>query len=376
MKLVGQITEEVTTTEGFDDLYNYVKAELNFLRLPYFATCKSAQNRYLELIETVERDGKKRKIEWRVIPDPRLGLPGLLERNVMLYILKKADMFRTSPNAPIPDGFDIGSIYSICEELDLNKSGENFRRIKVAIEKLGSTNCVSKGAFYNKATRGYVESGEVFTFLCRWGFKGEQYNGETLESNYVSLHPYVRQNLDAFYVKSIDWTLLKSFEGEISALLYPHLSCVFHGMRRDQQYIELSYAWLAQRLGIKVWDELKEAKKQLKPAHNELVAKCYLAKSEWFEDRIRYYPGLRASSEILTQKKRKRAATVKPPTARQLVIPSLEPLTQEVDARQSELARQAARVNLGKPISLDRLAMFELSEQEVFTFAATQKVTT
>ena len=25
-------------------------------------------------------------------------------------------------------------------------------------------NCVSKGAFYNKATRGYVESGEVLPF--------------------------------------------------------------------------------------------------------------------------------------------------------------------------------------------------------------------
>ncbi len=374
MQLVGKGSGKATT-EGFEDLYNNVKAELNFLRLPYFATCKSAQTRLLELIETVERDGVKRKIEWRVVPDPTLGLPGAIERNIMFWILKRADESRPSTNAPVHNWIDIGTLYSICTELGIKPNGESFARIRKAVQKLGSTNCISKGAFYNKSLCQFVESGKAFCFLEEWGFKGESYNGEALESNYVSLHPYVRQNLDAFYVKSIDWTLLKSFEGEISALLYPHLSCVFHGMRRDQQYIELSYAWLAQRLGIKVWDELKEAKKQLKPAHNELVAKCYLAKSEWFEDRIRYYPGLRASCEILTQKKRKRAATVKPPTARQLVIPSLEPLTQEVDARQSELARQAARVNLGKPISLDRLAMFELSEQEVFSFAATQKVT-
>lgn len=371
MKPVGN----VDGSSGFDGLFNQVKAEVNFLRLPYFATCKSAQNRLIELKETVDRDGIKRKIEWRVIPDPSLGLPGLLERNVMLHILKQADTLRMSPNAPIPEWFDIGSIYSICEELELNKGGENFRRIKVAIEKLGSTNCISKGAYYNKAQRSYVESGEVFTFLCRWGFKGDMHNGETLQSNYVSLHPYVRQNLDAFYVKSIDWTLLRSFDCEIAALLYPHLSCVFHGMRKEQDYIELGYSWLAQRLGIKIWDELKEAKKQLKPVHKELIEKCYLAKAEWFEDRIRYYPGFRAASEIVSQKKKKRAATVKRPKAVQLVIPSLEPLTRETDVRQSEVARQAARVNLKLPIMPERLAMFDIAEEEVVTLAATIKAT-
>lgn len=372
MKPFGKASENSNTT-GFDALFNHVKAEVNFLRLPYFATCKSAQNRLLELKETVERDGLKRKIEWRVVPDPSLGLPGLLERNVMLHILKKADELRLSPNAPIPEWFDIGSIYSICEELELNTSGENIRRIKTAIEKLGSTNCISKGAFYNKAQRSYIESGEVFTFLCRWGFKGEICKGKPLESNYISLHPYVRQNLDAFYVKSIDWSLLRSFDSEIAALLYPHLSCVFHGLRKEQQYIELGYSWLAQRLGIKVWDELKEAKKQLKPVHKELVDKCYLAKAEWFEDRIRYYPGFRAASEIASQKKKKRAATVKRPKAIQLVIPALEPLTQEIDVRQSELARQAARLNLNLPLIPDRLAMFEITEDDVLTFVSSQK---
>ncbi len=375
MRVLNQENKS-TISDGFDGLFNQVKAELNFLRLPYFATCKSAQNRFLELIEIVERDGAKRKIEWRVVPDPRLGLPGTIERNVMFWIFRQADKGRTGTNCPIAEWIDIGSIYQIANEIGLKYNGQNASRIKLAIKKLASTNCISMGAFYKKGTRSYVDSGEVFTFISSWKLKGEDYDGKIWETNEIALHPYVRQNLDAFYVKSIDWELLRSLDVDISALLYPHLSCVFHGMRRDQEYIELSYAWLAQRLGIKVWDELKEAKKQLKPAHNELIAKCYLAKSEWFEDRIRYYPGLRASCEIIDQKKRKRAATVKRPTARQLVIPTLEPLTQEADARQSELARQAARVKLGKPISLDRLAMFELSQQEVFTFAAAQMVTT
>lgn len=366
---------ETNSTEGFDELFNHVKAEVNFLRLPYFSTKKDSGKPYLELVETVERDGSKRNISWQVNANPKLGLPGLVERDVMLYILRKANALRNQPDGPIPEWFDIGSIYAICEELSLNKSGENFRRVKLAIERLATTSCISGGAFYNKATRQYVTSGKAFSFLDEWGFKGEKRHEEILGSNFVSLHPYVRQNLDAFYVKSIDWTLLRSLESEIAALLYPHLSCVFHGMRKDQEYIELSYPWLAQRLGIKVWEELKEAKKQLKPVHKELVDKCYLAKAEWFENRIRYYPGFRAISEIVSQKKKKRAASVKRPKARQLVIPQLEPLKQEIDVRQSEIARQAARVQLGKPISVDRLALFEITEDEVLTFAASKKDT-
>ena len=374
MKRVGH-TNESCDTAGFDGLFSQVKAELNFLRLPYFSTCKSAQNRFLELVETVERDGVKETIEWRVVPDPRLGLPGAIERNVMLWILKRADELRPSANAPVPAWIEIGTFYSICTELGIKAHGESFARIRKAIEKLGSTNCISKGAFYNKATRQYVTSGKAFCFLEEWGFNGEKRHEELLGSNYISLHPYVRQNLDAFYVKSIDWALLRSFDCEIAALLYPHLSCVFHGMRKEQDYIELGYSWLAQRLGIKIWDELKEAKKQLKPVHKELVEKCYLAKAEWFEDRIRYYPGFRAASEIVSQKKKKRAATVKRPKAVQLVIPSLEPLTRETDVRQSEVARQAARVNLKLPIMPERLAMFDIAEEEVVTLAATIKAT-
>lgn len=355
--------------DGFDDLFAYVKAELNFLRLPYFATCKSAQNRFLELVEIVERDGLQKKIEWRVVPDPRLGLPGAIERNIMLWILKRADEARPSSNAPVPIWIDIGSLYSICSELNIKSGGEALARIRKAIKKLGATNCISQGAFYNKAIRSYVESGEVFTFLAGWRFKGEVCDGQEWEVNEVCLHPLIRQNLDAFYVKTLDWCLLKSLEVEIAALLYPHLSCIFHGLRREQEYVELAYSWLAQRLGIKVWDDLREAKKQLKAAHNELINKCYLAKVKWVGDKIQYFPGLRASAEASRQRKRKRA--VPPKTARQLTIPTLENLKVIVDERASEIAFQGVmRLKRNLPLKLDRLAQLGIDPQEVYAYVA------
>ena len=355
--------------QEFENLFAQVKAELNFLRLPYFATRKDAQQGFLELIETVERDGVKRRIEWRVVPDPRLGLPGAIERNVMFIIFKRADEARPGLNAPIPEWIDIGSIYGICVELGLESNGQNRVRIKQALRKLGSTNCISMGAFYDKANKKYVESSDVFTFLQSWRLKGELHNRVIWETNAVSIHPWVRQNLDAFYVKALDWSLLRSLESEIAALLYPHLSCVFHGLKKDQEHIELGYNWLAQRLGISICKDLREAKKQLKPAHTELIAKGYLSNVKWVNDKIKYFPGLRASVEIAHQKKRKRTASSKSPHFfKQLVIPTLEPLKQEVDERATEIARQAARLQLGKPLKPDRLLELNIDVQEIHEY--------
>jgi hypothetical protein len=355
---------------GFENLFASVKAELNFLRLPYFVTCKDAQKRFTELIETVNRDGIQKQIKWQVNANPKLGLPGRVERDIMFWVLYKADESRSTPNNPVLDWFDIGSIYSICRELNIPDDGKNIRRIKSAIEKLATTLCISKGAFYNKATKSYVESGDSFSFLCRWGFRGEpDGKGGVLESNYVGLHPWVKQNLDVFYVKTLDWSLLRSLKTEIAALLYPHLSCVFHGQRNNQEYIELGYKWLAQRLGIKVWIDIREAKKQLKLAHRELIENGYLSNVAWINDSIRYFPGIRASVEVARQKKRKRSASPSQNSGRQLIIPTLESLKHETDSKATEIARQAARLKLGKPLTQPRLEMFNIAPEEVHAFA-------
>jgi hypothetical protein len=286
----------------------------------------------------------------------------------MFFILKCADESRPSVSGPVPEKINIGSLYSICNTLGIPDDGRNIKRIKNAIEKLGTTQCISKGAFYNKATNEYEESGKVFTFLEEWGFRGEVHNGSILETNYTVLHPLVRSNLDAFYVKTLDWHLLRSLHTEIAALIYPHLSCVFHGQRKDQDYIELSYAWLAQRIGIKVLDKLREAKKQLKAAHQELIKNGYLADVKWCQDKIRYFPGIRASVEIARQNKRKRSIAPKNP--RQLVIPIMESLKQASDARTTEIAFQAARLQRGLSLKQDRLLERNIEPQEVYAHLA------
>lgn len=356
--------DEDSQLEGFDDLFASVKAELNFLRLPYFVTKKEAHKAVLELIETAERNGIKRQIQWKVIVDPRVGLPGALERNLMFFILKCADELRPSVSGPIPERINIGSLYSICQTLGIPDDGRNIKRIKNAIEKLGTTQCISKGAFYNKASNEYEESGKVFSFLQEWGFRGENRNGSILETNYVVFHPLVRSNLDTFYVKTLDWHLLRSLHTEIAALIYPHLSCIFHGKRKDQDFIEINYTWLAQRIGIKVWDSLREAKKQLKPAHQELIKNGYLADAQWYQDKIRYFPGIRASVEIARQNKRRRSSM--PRNTQQLVIPMLAVLKETSDARATEIAFQVARLQRGLPLKQERLIERNIDPQEVY----------
>jgi hypothetical protein len=190
-----------------------------------------------------------------------------------------------------------------------------------------------------------------------------------VETNYVTLHPWVRGNLDTFYVKTLDWYLLRSLQTEIAALIYPHLSCIFHSNHKNQDYIEIHYAWLAQRIGIKVRNDLREAKKQLKAAHQELIEKGYLADTQWHQDKIRYFPGLRASVEVARQRKRKRAIPLK--GAKQLTIPTLESLKEVTDERANEIAYQAARLQTGRPLRLERLTTLKIDPQEIYTHITT-----
>ncbi len=371
--VTGPSAEGSTSLAGLEDFFNEeAKIEVNFLRLPYFLISKAGDRfKPLKLTEITERNGVSCEIRWRVNPDSELGLAGSFERSLMFLIHQIADTTRPTVNAPVAEKLPLGSLYSICSRLGIANNGANFKRIKLGIRRLATAQCVSEGAFFSKATKRYVESGKSFTFLSEWGFAGEIVDSTLIEESYVVLHPLIRQNLDVFYVKTLDLKLMRDLKTETAPLLYPHIAAVFHDFRHSQEYWEVGYNWLAQRLGIKVEGTIREAKKQLKEAHQELVKSCYIHEPVWLGDKIRYYPSLRARAEMARQRNRKVVAR----TGQQLFIPTLEKLarTQEPakDPRKEEIAFQAVmRLKRNLPLKLDRLSELDIDPQEVYAYAA------
>ncbi len=306
---------------GLEDLFKHesesVKTEVNFLRWPYFLPDSHVCDSYrsVKISETIQVAGIERQRVWKISPDDELGLPGLFEYKVFLALMRLAEEHIRQYNE-VPELLYIPSLYSICKLIGLDAAqGWNKARIKEAIARMGRTQCFSMGAFYNKATNEYMDSNKSFTLITGWGFKGDTQNGKFVEQSYIIFHEAVRQNLHANYVKALDFDFIKALKTDIAPLLYPHLSAVFHDLRSDQEYWEVGYSWLAERLGIKVYTEPWRAKQQLKTAHTELKFAGYLAKDpEWVANgkKIRYYPGLRARYEHERQAYRKKLASKTP----------------------------------------------------------------
>jgi len=134
------------------------------------------------------------------------------------------------------------------------------------------------------------------------------------EKNYVVFDDPVRLNLETKYIKQIDVAFMRKLKSSIGQLLYTKLSHLLHeASKQGRQYVDVEYTWLSERMGIKTYRQIWEAKRQLKRAIDELVREHYIKEPQWhswtirFQASVRHEMGERAPREV-----RKRAARKAP----------------------------------------------------------------
>lgn len=270
-----------------------VKVIVNVLAYPYPQLDKRAdplKGHELSWVEKVQDRTEAR--EWMVTPNRKLGMPTMFTMRVLFGLIELAGRHDKTP-----DVLDIGSLYSFCQLIGVNPDRKNRALVRKHIEILASTTCFSRGVWVAKGQKDRITGS--FQILSFAGFKNHSDgNGGIHEKNFVVFHELVRHNLDTQYVKTLDAAFMWSLKTDIAQLLYTHLSNGFHRIQKaGWDYWEVDYVWLVQRMGLKVWSELRRAKDQFRRAHEELINQSYLAKVEWTEGswKIRYYPGIRFS---------------------------------------------------------------------------------
>lgn len=283
-----------------------VWAEVNILSLP-FACLDERESRTSEGHEIIKFDsanGKQIVWLWRVWPDPKVGMPTMATLHVLFALLELAE----EQNYPYRLEFSLGDV---CRRLGFTSDGRHRAMIKKHIEILLSTQCKSKGAFKDKEKNGlYLET---FRYIRQAGFVGDRdEHGNELEKNFVVFDDPIRINLEAKYVKQIDVALMRQIKSPIGQLLYTKISYGLHEMKRKGlSHTEWDYPYLAERMGITVYDQPSKAKKQLKQAISELVALHYIKKPKWNGMTIKFEAGVRYQfGEDAPRTERKRAARI------------------------------------------------------------------
>jgi Replication initiator protein A len=278
-----------------------IRAEVNFLTLPFFALSRTdAQKRMTtEYHTTVNRAEKKLDVSWIVSANPRYGYPRPFDRQVH----KAIEQIISGLELPVENPIPLGSLYHIAQLLGLRDSGQVYRDIKAAIQRIVTTSVESKGTFYDKGRKRWQEA--TFHLYDMVVFTGEYLpNGEVADTNYLFLGNWYLDNINARYVKPLDFSYYCSLKNAIASRLYELLGVKFYGMGHHP-YIRYRYSTLCQLLPVTQYQRPSKAKEILNHAHEELISSKFLAKVEWqeipsekYDWYVYYWAGTRAKEEI------------------------------------------------------------------------------
>jgi hypothetical protein len=299
-------TTDIEIFEQAPELPDLVWAEVNVLALPFAVLnekeAKQSQGHDIKKVDV--RDGKAVTWQWRVWPQPGVGMPTMFTLRVLFLLMQLASEAKQK-FGDVPQKLDIGSLTGLCRRLALPEDGYNRNLIKAHIKILVSTQCLSQGAFKDKKRQGqFLDS---FKYLRAAGFVGEKKGADTVETNYVVFDEPVWMNLNTQYIKQIDLGYMRKLRSPIAQLLYTKLSHLFHESRAGE--IRVEYSWLAERMGLKIYSHLWEAKKQLKQAFGELVETHYIEEPRWDGWSVLLSPAVRYTvGEQVAREERKAAA--------------------------------------------------------------------
>ena len=291
---LGLWAEEIYTQE-------VIRSEVNFLVLPFFALSRRDVNgrKKTEYHATVKRGDERLEVSWKVSANPEYGYPGPFDRKVHRAIEQVVGELRP----PLENPILLGSLYHLAKLLNLGNSGQVYRDIKDAIHRIIATTVESKGTFYSKGTKEWID--DQFHLYDRVIFRGRRLpNGEVADNNYLFLSSWFIESINTRYVRPLDYSYHRSLRGEIASRLYELLGVKFYGMG-GVPFIRYRYSTLCQILPLTRQRYPSKAKEKLSPAHEELIRTKFFADVEWSnipqqgdDWYVTYRPGRRASEEL------------------------------------------------------------------------------
>jgi hypothetical protein len=287
--------------EDIDLRKGIIRSEVNFLAYPFFALSRkdAAHRLKTEYHTTIERGDERLDVSWIVSANPRYGYPSPFDRKIHRAI----EQIISNLERPIKNPIPLGSLYHIAQVLNLQRSGKLYSEIKAAIQRIVTTSVESKRTFYDKGRKRWLET--TFHLYDKVVFVGEGLgNGEIADTNYLYVDSWYLDNINARYVKPLDYTYYRSLKNNIASRLYELLGVKFYGMGRHP-YIRYRYSTLCRLLPVTQYQRPSKAKEILNPAHDELTSSKFLAKVEWqeitgekYDWYVCYWAGTRAKEEI------------------------------------------------------------------------------
>lgn len=280
-----------------------IRSEVNLLTFPFFALSRKGlrSKRKTEYRAVVERDNQKLEILWQVTSNSEYGYPGPFDQKIH----KAVEEIINALSLPVENPISY-SLYDVCRRMGLKQiGGTDYRKIKEGIERIVATTVKSKGTFYSKGRKAWID--DTFHLYDRVIFKGQKLpDGTVAETNLLYLNAFYLDNLNARYVRPLDYEYYRALNSNVAQRLYELLGVKFYGViRKGLPHLCYRYSTLCQLLPLTHQRYLSKAKQVLGPAHDELIDTGFLERVDWEVEEVSdegwlifYYPGGRAREEV------------------------------------------------------------------------------
>ena len=261
-------------------IFPVVSAEVNFLNYPFFCLAKQDLNSTtsIEYRSTIQQGDQRVDILWKVLAQPEFGFPGPFDKDLH----RAMEALITHRGFPVVNPIPV-SFYKIGKIMGINpQSGKNIEAIKEALLRIASTSVLSKQAFYSKAEEQWVE--ELFHLYDYVTFKGKSRpdTHEIAETNYVFLGKWYLDNLNAFYIKTLDYDFYRGLKSPTDKRYYEIMSIKFFGAFQSKTpFLRFRYSTLCSLFPLTRHTYLSYARRQLEPSHQRLIKAGFFSKVTW-----------------------------------------------------------------------------------------------
>ncbi len=250
----------------------FVKAEKNLETLGFFTpSSKQTRGKVEEKVIsfTTTIDGKKVKASATILPSAKYGLPDTsdLDKYRAFQRILSNELTR---NGKVPKHITFTSA-DLVEAMGRTKDGKLYKEIKDWLMRMISTTISSEGAVWLAGKKTWVtDTVHVFERVVAYG---QELEADTVaDCHHVWLSDWQLENINEYWLLSIDYDLHKQLRKPIAKSLLPILQIGFYAS--GGTYTK-RYDQLCQFLGIKNHKRFSYIKRQLEPSFKDLHGKGF-----------------------------------------------------------------------------------------------------
>lgn len=297
----------------FLDIPQYIKTEAFLENIGFFTpSSKRIKGIYTKekvIGERIDNDGTKQFIKTKVSANHEYGLPITSDLDYYRAFLKICNELvdhdgRFQLPIPVPTT-------KLLRYAGKTKGATEWKEVKQWLCRMTGT--LIKGGLYRAKAKEFEEGfiGNVFSQVLLKGEK--QKNGKTAGTNYVWPSPWFLSNYYYRYVKTIDFNFHMRLRKPIAKALYTVLETGWYASGGNPY--KKRYQSLCDEFLLTTHKHFSDIKRQLDPAHKELVRESYLDKWDYTKSKIKpnyiitYYPGEKFFQDQQARGERKQTAT-------------------------------------------------------------------